>query len=946
MTMHRMHCCTWARSPTSPELALLKASAQRVGLEPTVLPCSGFLDKPIKLRDFAAKLPDDDLLLFTDGYDVLYSKPEAEILARFSALDSPLVFSGEEGCYHHLTAARDHFAQAAGREPYPYLNSGLGMGFVGAVLEMLDAVLASSDEVRRQFELASDTRGFFNDQTLYGHYASRHPEQVRIDTRAELFWTMASETFDVAHHAEVRPGEIKQLNGETRPCLVHVPHRQKSYLPYLQVADLLGLPLTRREVDVELAGRLLDSGSERSSPKRVVGSPDVRQRLEALRAKAPKPVRLFRDAQAPMQKCESIAVLFIGTGRYLEFFEEFYESSRELLLPDTPKSFWVFTDQVRHPSLRSGSGDVILVETEAEPWPLSTLLRFRYLNRVRDQLVDHSHIIYLDADMLVCSEITEEEFFAHSKPLFGVQHPGNLMHGNAPFERRPDSRARVGDETDRSMYWQGCLWGGRAEDVLDMSWTLARRIDDDLARDVIARWHDESHLNRYFAESRARVHTHHPGYAYPEKFAGELRVDRKILHLAKEKRRLRTVPQSSGDRTIGESPDGVLIVEDTSIPRRPEGLRLERAPDSFVILDADGEKLSQINETAAQIWRLCDGKTSVGELIRILSAVRFASPSDVGDRLRRFLGAFEHHGLIFIQREPPETERKPPEASADDESCQPICFFSFANNVNAGQLRELKASANDENVSICYLGDGLRRLPTTLKLDLLYDRVRQLDDDQIVCAVDAFDVFFCAGAEEIERKFLAMDCDCLFSAERAYSHQYPKYRRFYDGLLTQSPYRYLNSGSIIGYAHALKTICAPTLTTKLQPRVVTPRSISRIKGLSSRLARAFGFRSFDPNVIYSVVYYTDQQHYGKYVARNPRKLRIALDHETELFWNTALEWRDIADHYRIEEGRIVNAHTGNAPSVIHVPGWRVHRKVLEHLAAVQASLVAARGNRR
>ncbi|MEM1182086.1 MAG: PqqD family peptide modification chaperone [Acidobacteriota bacterium] len=1019
MTQDRIHCCTWAKSVDSPELSLFKASASRQGIEPTVLPCGGFLEKPVKLLEFASALPDDDLLLFSDGYDVLYVDPLGTILDRFRAFSAPLVMGGEDGCYHHLPEVEGYLAGAAPGAPYPFLNSGLGLGTVSAVREMLESVIGCLDEVRERFQRASHTRGFFNDQTLIGDYASRYPDRVEVDSRAELFWTMASEKFDVGRHAEVRPGGLRNLNTGTRPSLVHVSHRRKFYLPYLQIADRLGLALTRRDVDLDLVRRLLDATDGPPDGERPVIDPEVRERLESLCGVDPVrpprsdggPILMAPAAQAPAgpesdrpggapspgaearstlgQSCERLAVLFIGTGRYINYFADYCASSRSLLLPETPKTYWVFTDQVDHPSIRGCEAEVVLVEVPPERWPLSTLLRFRYINRVREQLLDYSHILYLDADMVVCSEITEREFFDHPHPLCGVQHPGNFLHGQAPYATQESSRACVAGEVDTSLYWQGCLWGGRADAVLDMSWVLARRIDDDLERDVIATWHDESHLNKYFAESPGRVHTFHPGYAYPEALDGKLGLEKKILHLAKKHQVMRSAP-ARVETTSSAAASGVVLAPN-DCPVRPDGLRLERTPGgAFAIRGRDDRELARINATAAQIWLLCDGDTDVEALVKIMGAVSFTTASAVDQDIRRLLGSLIGHGLISIRKESATGDgraglgldapaRRPPTKSsaerpsseigaeavrlegakagqAELKKSEPaqrgsgkagadrsaVLFYSFANDANAGLLRELKGSADAEDIDLCILGHGLRRLPTTLKLDLLYARVRDLNDRQIVCAVDAFDVFFCAGAAEIERKFRAMDVDCLFSAERAYSHQYPRYRSFYDALPTDSPYRYLNSGSIIGYAGALKQICAPTLSTRLQPRFINPRSINKVKSWASTLARALKYRDFDSSVIYSYVYYTDQQHYGRYVARNPRKLRIALDHGTELFWNTALEWRDISEHYRIEDGRLVNAHTGQAPAVIHVPGWRVHRKVLEELYAVHNALSATR----
>ena len=70
--------------------------------------------------------------------------------------------------------------------------------------------------------------------------------------------------------------------------------------------------------------------------------------------------------------------------------------------------------------------------------------------------------------------------------------------------------------------------------VLDMIEELTERTQDDLDRDVIAKWHDESQMNKFFAERREDVHVMGPQYAYPEVFANSCSFEPFIVHLAKD----------------------------------------------------------------------------------------------------------------------------------------------------------------------------------------------------------------------------------------------------------------------------------------------------------------------------------------------------------------------------------------------------------------------------
>ena len=229
-----------------------------------------------------------------------------------------------------------------------------------------------------------------------------------------------------------------------------------------------------------------------------------------------------------------VAITFIGTNRYLDFLPKYYESIKENFLPNTEKVFLVFTD---------GDGDfpddVKVYHQEHLEWPYITLKRFEIINKARADLDSMDWLVFLDADTRVVDTVTEEEFFS-DKPYFGVHHPCHALkmqpHTEYPgaFETNTNSRAGVTEEDDTSMYYQGCLWGGRVPDVLDMIDELDGRVEEDLSNDVIAVWHDESQLNKFYSEVKEDVHLLGPEYAYPEVFKDHCNFPPKIVHLAKD----------------------------------------------------------------------------------------------------------------------------------------------------------------------------------------------------------------------------------------------------------------------------------------------------------------------------------------------------------------------------------------------------------------------------
>jgi hypothetical protein len=64
----------------------------------------------------------------------------------------------------------------------------------------------------------------------------------------------------------------------------------------------------------------------------------------------------------------------------------------------------------------------------------------------------------------------------------------------------------------RRDYVCGGAWFGWTDRVLQMSGVLAVRTDEDLANNLVARWHDESHINWYLAHNAATLLD--PEYCY------------------------------------------------------------------------------------------------------------------------------------------------------------------------------------------------------------------------------------------------------------------------------------------------------------------------------------------------------------------------------------------------------------------------------------------------
>jgi len=232
-----------------------------------------------------------------------------------------------------------------------------------------------------------------------------------------------------------------------------------------------------------------------------------------------------------------VAIIFIGTGDYINFFHNYYDNCEEYFLPNTDKTYFCFTDADFGGDVPS---NIKVVPIEHKSWPSITLERFHTILLEKESLIGYDYVIYLDADMLVGEEILESEVLT-DKDYLGVYHPGFYKKTIPfPYERRKISEACV---ESGDTYWQGCLWGGKGTKVIELCETLSGRVDRDLEKNVIAEWHDESHLNKFFLENNENVYTLDPQYAFPESYYTDSNRDinyphinpknKKITHLLK-----------------------------------------------------------------------------------------------------------------------------------------------------------------------------------------------------------------------------------------------------------------------------------------------------------------------------------------------------------------------------------------------------------------------------
>ena len=217
-----------------------------------------------------------------------------------------------------------------------------------------------------------------------------------------------------------------------------------------------------------------------------------------------------------MSRLKSIGILYICTGPYSLFWEDFYNTFENKFLPDFEKKYFVFTDNNELYAMENSN--VSLIKIDAQPWPLITLCRFRSFLSVEDELKKLDYLMFSNANM-VCDEIiTPEEFLprpSEGEKISVTIHPGYEGKEKLywPYERNKKSKAYVPWNCGQN-YVIGAMFSGTSEAFLNMSRTLNNNIEADLKKNIIAKWHDESHLNRYIINKEG-IRYLSPAYCYP-----------------------------------------------------------------------------------------------------------------------------------------------------------------------------------------------------------------------------------------------------------------------------------------------------------------------------------------------------------------------------------------------------------------------------------------------
>ena len=239
-----------------------------------------------------------------------------------------------------------------------------------------------------------------------------------------------------------------------------------------------------------------------------------------------------------------IAVTFWGTQTYLNFLPEWYGRLEKYFLPNNPKHYFVFTDG----EIERIPDNVTLMKIPHYGFPDTYNKTFEEMLKLHDNGVredEFDWLVSVDADLYAQEEIQYNDFFDQDKKYIGVHHPchhvGFPPHNKYPgaYDISPLSNACIDDSImDMTVYYQGCLWGGKIPEVYNMMRKIDEWTKDDVSKGIQARYYEESYMNKWFLTHREETLTLSPSYAYPQMFEKYCDFPNKMMHLAKDNSQL------------------------------------------------------------------------------------------------------------------------------------------------------------------------------------------------------------------------------------------------------------------------------------------------------------------------------------------------------------------------------------------------------------------------
>lgn len=225
---------------------------------------------------------------------------------------------------------------------------------------------------------------------------------------------------------------------------------------------------------------------------------------------------------------KKVGLLVIATNKYIQFLQPLINSADDFFCKNCEVTYYVFTN--KDIDIKTNR-KIVKIDVEHKGWPWMTLGRYKIFSDNNIKLSEMDYLYYCDVDMRFVGEVGDEIL----SDRVATQHPGFYGRRGTP-ETNPNSTACV-YPNEEMQYFAGGFNGGSSSEYLKMAKTISDNIDIDHNKGLIAIWHDESHMNRYFIDNKP-TKILSPSYCYGESM--NIPFERRLIALDKNHAEVRS----------------------------------------------------------------------------------------------------------------------------------------------------------------------------------------------------------------------------------------------------------------------------------------------------------------------------------------------------------------------------------------------------------------------
>jgi len=185
------------------------------------IPWKGPSQKLIASYKALQPLPDDCVILFVDGYDVLFADTEENILSKFLSMKKPLIFGAERDCDHqdkfNEGISTNVSSNASSNELIPSgnLNSGTWIGYNKYVKDFLAKILNQIGMNKKR-----------DDQEAISDFFSNSKTNITLDYDSNLFQSFSGSRVPLKcepiKHMKAVNGYWENTLTNSRPSILHL----------------------------------------------------------------------------------------------------------------------------------------------------------------------------------------------------------------------------------------------------------------------------------------------------------------------------------------------------------------------------------------------------------------------------------------------------------------------------------------------------------------------------------------------------------------------------------------------------------------------------------------------------------------------------------------------------------------------------------------------------